>query len=107
MVGGETLARTGDGFLRDAAQWSEAVAETLAAADNTLLTPAHWEIIRFIRAYYQRFQHLPNMRMFVGAVRRELGAEKGNSAYLHQLFPQGPLKYACKWAGLPKPPTCL
>ncbi|MDP3589858.1 MAG: TusE/DsrC/DsvC family sulfur relay protein, partial [Methylobacter sp.] len=24
-----------------------------------------------------------------------------------KLFPDGPLKYACKLAGLPKPPTCL
>ncbi|MGR9000220.1 MAG: TusE/DsrC/DsvC family sulfur relay protein, partial [Gammaproteobacteria bacterium] len=27
--------------------------------------------------------------------------------YLHKLFPDGPLKYACKLAGLPKPPACL
>jgi len=36
-----------------------------------------------------------------------LGEEKGNSRYLQRLFPDGPLKYACKFGGLPKPPTCL
>jgi tRNA 2-thiouridine synthesizing protein E len=56
---------------------------------------------------YQQFQHLPNARMFVAAIRKQFGEEKGNSRYLQKLFPQGPLKYACKIAGLPKPPTCL
>lgn len=44
---------------------------------------------------------------FTKAIARELGEAKGNSRYLHKLFPEGPLKYACKLAGLPKPPTCL
>jgi tRNA 2-thiouridine synthesizing protein E len=63
--------------------------------------------VLFIRQYYQSFKHLPNARVFTKAIAQQLGAEKGNSRYLHQLFPQGPLKYACKIAGLPKPPTCL
>ena len=106
-VAGVSIARTADGFLRNGAQWHEAVAQALAQLDNTELTAQHWEILWFIRDYYQRYQHLPNSRMFVAAIRKQLGEAKGNSAYLHTLFPQGPLKFACKWAGLPKPPTCL
>jgi tRNA 2-thiouridine synthesizing protein E len=101
------LATTDQGFLVNASDWSEAVAVKLAEANRIELSPAHWEIIRFIRNYYLEFKHLPNARVFTKAVAKSLGEDKGNSRYLHQLFPDGPLKYACKLAGLPKPPTCL
>lgn len=101
------LATTDQGFLVNASDWNEAVAVKLAEASRIELSPAHWEIIRFIRSYYLEFKHLPNARVFTKAVAKAFGEEKGNSRYLHQLFPDGPLKYACKLAGLPKPPTCL
>lgn len=95
------------GFLTDINAWDEAVALQLAAANAITLSEAHWEIIRFIRNYYLQYQHLPNARVFTKAIAKQLGEDKGNSRYLHKLFPDGPLKYACKLAGLPKPPTCL
>lgn len=98
---------TEQGFLVNSADWNETVARRLAALNNIELDAEHWEIILFIRRYYQQFKHLPNARVFTKAVARELGEAKGNSRYLHKLFPGGPLKYACKLAGLPKPPTCL
>lgn len=109
MGGAEpTMPRTTAlGFLCDFTEWDEWVARELAARIPLELTDAHWEIVRFIRDYYLRYRHLPNMRMFVKAVRNSLGDEKGNSRYLHRLFPDGPLKQACLIAGLPKPPTCL
>lgn len=98
---------TESGFLVDSADWSEAVAVHLAAQSGIALTEAHWEIIRFIRDYYRSYNHLPNARMFVKAAQKQLGDDKGNSIYLHRLFPKGPLRYACLIAGLPKPPGCL
>ena len=38
---------------------------------------------------------------------KKLGADKGNSQYLYELFPYGPAKQACKIAGLPKPTGCV
>jgi tRNA 2-thiouridine synthesizing protein E len=100
-------ATTEQGFLVHAADWNETVAEQLAKLNHIALTPAHWEIICFIRHFYQQFKYLPNARVFTKAIAKSLGEEKGNSRYLHTLFPDGPLKYASKLAGLPKPPTCL
>jgi tRNA 2-thiouridine synthesizing protein E len=98
---------TDQGFLKNQSDWNETVAQQLALLNNIKLSDEHWEIILFIRHYYQQFKHLPNARVFTKAVARELGEAKGNSRYLLKLFPDGPLKYACKLAGLPKPPTCL
>lgn len=107
MLEGIALETTDDGFLLDAAQWNRRVADELARLEAIEISDAHWEILLFIRDYYQQFKHLPNARMFITAVRKQFGEDKGNSRYLQKLFPQGPLKYACKIAGLPKPPTCL
>lgn len=107
IIQGVCLETTDDGFLCDAGQWNEHIAQELARIESIELSGAHWEILHFIRSYYQKFKHLPNARMFVAAIRKQFGEDKGNSRYLQKLFPQGPLKYACKIAGLPKPPTCL
>jgi tRNA 2-thiouridine synthesizing protein E len=101
------METTDQGFLVKASDWNEDVANRLAELNNIQLTDSHWEIILFIRRYYAQFKHLPNARVFTRAIAKEFGENKGNSRYLHQLFPDGPLKYACKLAGLPKPPTCL
>jgi len=107
MVEKAGLETTDQGFLVKSADWNEGVAQQLAELNNIRLTDAHWEIMLFIRHYYQQFKHLPNARVFTKAIAKTLGEDKGNSRYLHKLFPDGPLKYACKLAGLPKPPTCL
>ena len=108
MVVNSMLPETNEqGFLIRAADWNEQVAQVLADINDISLTAAHWEIINFIRQYYLQYKHLPNARVFAKAIAKNLGEEKANSRYLLRLFPDGPLKYACKLAGLPKPPTCL
>jgi tRNA 2-thiouridine synthesizing protein E len=107
IVEGNILKTTEEGFLIDLNDWSEAVAIDISRLDEIELSRQHWEIIFFIRHYYQTFKHLPNTRVFIQAIKKKWGEEIGNSRHLHKLFPQGPLKYACKIAGLPKPPTCL
>lgn len=93
--------------MLDTQLWDERVAGLLATRAGIEMTERHWEIVYFIRNYYLKFQHLPNMRMFVKAVHKALGPEKGNSHYLHTLFPESPLKCACLIAGTPKPPGCI
>ncbi len=107
IVKGHAIKTTEDGFLLHLTDWNEAVAIEIAKRHDIEMTPAHWDIIFFIRDYYQNFQHLPNARVFTKAIKKTFGDEIGNSRYFHKLFPPGPLKYACKIAGLPKPPTCL
>jgi len=107
IVEGLTFKATEEGFLVNLNDWTETVAIEIARLNTIEMTDLHWEIVFFIQQYYQSYKHLPNARVFTKAIKKEFGEDKGNSRYLHKLFPQGPLKYACKIAGLPKPPTCL
>jgi tRNA 2-thiouridine synthesizing protein E len=95
------------GYLLDPADWDEQVAERMAAADDVELSEAHWEIIRFLRQYHADYDMAPPMRLLVKAVAARLGEDKGNSRYLYRLFPEGPAKQACRYAGLPKPVSCI
>ena len=106
-VNGVSIVTTDQGFLLDINLWNDQVAEYLASLEGIDLTDAHWEILLFIRRFYQEYKYLPNARVFSKAIKKELGKEKANSRYLLKLFPDGPLKYSCKIAGLPKPPSCL
>lgn len=106
-VNGEPYEITAAGFLVEPAAWTEEIGLALAAIAGIELTPAHWEIILFMRDYYHRFNHLPNNRVFVKAVLKQFGEDKGNTRYLYSLFPDGPLKLACRIGGLPKPGTCI
>jgi hypothetical protein len=67
------------------------------------MTDQHWEVINFLRDYYNEFQIAPAVRVLTKAIGKKLGPEKGTSQYLYDLFPYGPAKQACKIAGLPKP----
>lgn len=96
-----------DGFLIDREAWTPELARALAAKIPLVLQEDHFEIIRFIRAYHERFDHLPTNRLFIKAVEKALGPEKGNSRHLNQLLAGTPVRTACLIAGLPKPPGCL
>jgi tRNA 2-thiouridine synthesizing protein E len=96
-----------EGFLRNLDDWNPQLAEEIAAREGIELSPAHWELLELLRAYYQRFEASPAMRALVKFAARELGPEKGRSIYLLSLFPGSPAKIGSKIAGLPKPDNCL
>lgn len=100
--------RNNEGFLENANDWDPEVAKAIAADDGIDLNENHWEIIEFLRDFYKQHEvSPPSNRLFVKAVRQELGEEKGNSIYLMTLFPGTPAKTACRIAGLPRPTNCL
>lgn len=101
------VATDDNGYLLNVDEWQPALADKMAAADAIELTPAHWEIIHFVREYYFEFDSAPPMRLLVKAVAKRLDADKGNSRYLYRLFPDGPAKQACRYGGLPKPVSCV
>ena len=95
------------GYLLNASDWSEALAPLIAEQEQIIMTPAHWEVIHFVRNFYLEYNTSPAIRALVKAMAKQLGEDKGNSIYLYKLFPKGPAKQATKIAGLPKPAKCL
>ncbi|MCU1788440.1 sulfurtransferase TusE [Pectobacterium polaris] len=104
---GRTIATDAQGYLMDSTEWSETLAPVLAEQEGIVLTEPHWEVVRFVRNFYQEFNTSPAIRMLVKAMAQKYGEEKGNSRYLYKLFPKGPAKQATKIAGLPKPVKCI
>ncbi|MGF1613284.1 MAG: TusE/DsrC/DsvC family sulfur relay protein [Gammaproteobacteria bacterium] len=106
-VNGKTLQTDEEGYLADLSEWEPGVAEIMAKVDGCDLTETHWEVINFLREYYEEYQIAPAVRVLTKAIGKKLGKDKGNSKYLYELFPYGPAKQACKYAGLPKPTGCV
>ena len=104
---GKTYETDEEGYLADLNSWDKDVAEVMAKADDCELTENHWEVINFLREYYDEYQIAPAVRVLTKAIGKKLGKDKGNSKYLYELFPYGPAKQACKYAGLPKPTGCV
>ena len=104
---GNEIETDSEGYLKDTTQWSEAMAEVIAAQEGITLAVEHWEVVRFVREFYLEFKTSPAIRMLVKAMANKFGEEKGNSRYLYRLFPKGPAKQATKIAGLPKPVKCI
>jgi len=106
-VNGKVLETDEEGYLQNLSDWSPEVAEYMAKQDGLELTENHWEVINFLREYYEEYQIAPAVRVLTKAIGKKLGPDKGNSKYLYELFPYGPAKQACKYAGLPKPTGCV
>lgn len=106
-LAGKQIETDAQGYLLHLEDWSEALAEQIAAAEGIALSDAHWEVVRFVRAFYQEYKTSPAIRALVKAMEQKYGIEKGSSRYLFRLFPKGPAKQATKIAGLPKPAKCL
>jgi tRNA 2-thiouridine synthesizing protein E len=96
-----------DGYLVDWQEWNEGLAGLMAKEDGLELGEAHWEVIKFLRDYFEKFQIAPMIKILTKELKKKYGKEKGNTKYLYELYPAGPAKQACRYAGLPKPTGCV
>ena len=106
-VNGKSYETDEEGYLVNLADWNEDVGAIWPRPKASTMTEQHWEVVNFLRDYYNEFQIAPAVRVLTKAIGKKLGPEKGNSQYLYELFPYGPAKQACKIAGLPKPTGCI
>ena len=106
-IDGKSYDTDQEGYLVNLSDWTDQLANEMAKADGAVLEDKHWEVIKFLRDYYEEYQIAPPTRILTKAVGKKLGKDKGTSKYLYELFPYGPAKQACKYAGLPKPTSCV
>src|SRR5271165_7511239 len=100
-LAGSTVEVDAEGFLVDAAQWNEQMAEEIARANGIeTLTDRHWQVVNFMRNTYLESGSAPSIR--------SLGKASGVPIKeLYELFPKGPAKLAAKIGGIPKPRGCI
>lgn len=89
-----------EGYLVDPDAWSEEIARALAAREGIELTAEHWEVLRFMRAFYEERRIAPDARYVLKYLAQSHGADRNA---LFRLFPYGYPKQACKIAGMRKP----
>lgn len=95
-----------NGHLVNAGDWSEGLGRRLAELDGIVLDDQHWLVIRFIRAYHARFDSVPMPKVLIKGLNREAGRQRYDIRFLHGLFPEHPMRRACRYAGVPQPAGC-
>ena len=104
---GVTIEADEEGYISDVSLWNQELAGMIAESENIEMNDDHWVVVNFLRNFYEEYQIEPAARILTRAIKRTLGPEKGNSKYLYELFPCGPIRQASKIAGLPKPTSCI
>lgn len=103
----KALSQDKEGYLKEPSLWNESIAKAIAATEELELTDDHWQVIHYVRNFYEEFNTSPSIRPLVKYLQQQWSKEKGNSIYLALLFPGGAAKQATKIAGLPKPARCI
>jgi tRNA 2-thiouridine synthesizing protein E len=102
-VNGKALETDAEGYLRHLGDWSEEFARAQARAEHLELTDAHWQVIHYLREYYEQHRVQAQVRVMIRHFSEVWGAERGSNHALHELFPVGgPQKQGNRLAGLLK-----
>ena len=103
LVKGQAVATDVEGYLKNLDDWSEDFARAQAEAEHLVLTEAHWQVIFFLRAYYEEHRVQAQVRAMIQHFSKVWTPELGNNHHLHELFPiGGPQKQGNRLAGLLK-----
>ncbi len=96
---GTTVEVNDEGYLTDASQWNREIAAEMAKEEGIELTDKHYEVLEFLRQSSQKGETLTIRKVGKSGIVDIKG--------LYQLFPGGPLKLSSKFAGIPKPASCV
>ena len=96
--------RDTEGYIINPEDWSENLAEELAAEEDLKLSAQYWPIICFMRKYWEHHKVAPDVRHVIKHLVEDHGFDKKLAKqHLFKLFPYGYVKQACKIAGMQRP----
>ena len=98
-IAGQSIDVNEEGYMVNASQWTKEVAAELAKEEGIELTDKHYEVLEFLRDRSEKGETLTIRRVGKSGIVDIKG--------LYQLFPGGPLKLSSKYAGIPKPASCV
>ena len=98
-IAGFTVDVNEEGYLTNMDQWNVDIAKELAKETDIELSPRHVEVLEFLRDQQQN-----EVALTIRGV--------GKSGFVdikefYALFPKGPWKISSKYAGIPKPKSCI
>ncbi|MBT4835751.1 MAG: TusE/DsrC/DsvC family sulfur relay protein [Methylococcales bacterium] len=102
-VDGKEIELLIDGRLKDLSDWNDNVAKSLAGKEGLELTEGHWDVINFMRNYYENFNIPPVKKLLKRGLNKKYGDARVTDEYLTKLFPAGVLIEGSKIAGVPIP----
>ncbi|PLX23862.1 MAG: sulfur relay protein DsrC [Salinivirgaceae bacterium] len=98
-IAGKTVQLNDEGYLTNMEDWSREVAAEIAKEDGIELTDKHYEVLEYLREKHAAGEPLSIRKVGKSGITDIKG--------LYQLFPGGPLKLSSKFAGIPKPASCV
>ena len=90
-----------EGYLVEPEDWNEDVARELARGLGIELGDDHWDVIRFMRSYYEEHRIAAAARNVINHLDGRYPGQARNR--LFKLFPYGYVGQACKIAGMKRP----
>lgn len=99
MILGNAIAVNEEGYLTDFSQWTNEIANEIAAEANINLTTRHWDVLHYLQQEFKNDSPL--------SIRKIGKSGVVDIKEFYQLFPNAPLKTASKIAGIPKPASCI
>jgi tRNA 2-thiouridine synthesizing protein E len=100
-IGEHVVPTDNEGYLCCLDDWSEDFARALAREEGLVLTPEHWEVIRFLREHWQSHAVQAQVRVMIRHFSARWGPVLGSNHHLHEMFPRGgPQKQGNRLAGL-------
>ncbi len=98
-VEGQSYSLTDEGYLDDASKWTPELAVELAKEQGIELNEDHFKVLEYLRKEYDAGATLTIRKVGKSGIVDIKG--------LYKLFPGGPLKFSSKYAGIPKPTSCV
>lgn len=91
-------------YLVDSDAWDRNVAEYIAARQNIELTQDRWDVVNYVREFYNENGIAPDARFVFGflAERNQITKSAGRKM-LFELFPYGYVQQVCKISGMRQP----
>lgn len=93
--------RDEEGYLLDPSDWNENVAAALADGEHIHLSDEYWDVLHFMREFFEERQVAPDARFVIKHLAERWGGEARKQ--LFALFPYGYVQQACKIAGMRRP----
>ena len=103
IVNNTEVETTPSGFIVNASDWNESVAQAIAETEEIEMTDKHWDLIHYLRdEYFNNNENQPNTRNIVKTMQKKWNDKNVSAKTLYDLFPKDPSKQGGRIGGLPE-----